>query len=278
MPPGRRPSGTSRRRPSGGLGSSFLSNQASDEARRISNRPRLPVSAGGQAMEDPIAFWQRTLQEQGALQNYGPGGGGGGSGGGGGRRYGGGGGGGGGGGAATPDYAAMLAAIRQPYDQATVQAQDRATGARRRIDTENAALTKQVGVQNTMANQAIAQRAAALKAILAEAQATQGRFADIARTDLAGQGMNAGAYNQVAGIEANRLAAQSQAQRTFGGDLDALIRDAAAARTGYAAQSRQDALLGVQDAESKLLQQIALQRAQEEAKLRVEAAAAGRKI
>jgi hypothetical protein len=255
--------------------------EAPQIAKTIANRPRLGVpQQGGQGMEDPIAFWNRTLAEQAGLQFYGSDGdgddSGGFDGGGGSRRYsGGGGGGGGGGGRGGPDWAAILAAINQPYDMAQQQVTNQAQGGRVRVGQENAALNKGITASNAQTNAAIQQRAALLKQIMSQAQGTMANFNAIGQRDLQGQGIAGTGLDAVAGIEAGRMQSLGQAQQTLGGDLDTLLRDQMAQRSAYSAQSQRDALLAISDAEQRAAQQIALQRAQEQAKVRAEAAAAG---
>lgn len=255
-----------------------------DLQRNIANRPYdtsgLPGSADG--LPDPTEFWLRTQAELAALT--GGGGSGGGSSGGRGRRGGGGGrggsggGGGGGGGGSATDWAAVLAALAGPYDLANQQVRDRVAGARARVGTEAGVLNTAIGGQNKMVEQALAQRNAAIQQIMAQAQQQRAAFDQIARTDLGAQGVGVSGYNQVAGVEAGRLNNLGTAQKLYGADLDALARQGNVARTTYGTLSQQDANNNIGAAEQSALQQIALQRAQEEAKIRAQAAAQGVRI
>lgn len=172
----------------------------------------------------------------------------------------------------------MIAALQAPYNLAQQQLEQRALGANTMVGEQTALLNKSIAEQNAMANSAIAQRQQAIRAILAQANQQQAGFNQQALTDLQAQGINPSGYNQASGLEGQRLVGLGAATQLYGTDLDALARQAAAARTSYAGQSRMDALNNIQAGKTSLLNQIALQRAQDEAKIRAQAAAAGVKI
>jgi len=172
----------------------------------------------------------------------------------------------------------MLAAVGQPYDLAMKQLEQRVAGARAQVPAQNALLNKSIAQENQMSNASISQRQQAIQQILAEEAAQRAAYDRMARTDLNAQGIQPGGYNLAAGVEGQRLASEGSAQKLVGADLDALARQAAAARVSYAGQSQQDVLSNIGASQQSLAAQIALQRAQDEAKIRAQAASAGVKI
>lgn len=172
----------------------------------------------------------------------------------------------------------MLAAVRGPYDLAQQQADQRMAGARTQATADRGIYDTAASGENALVLRAIAERAAAIKALMAQASQERALFTQGAQTDLNAQGANLGAYGAANALEANRLGAQGTATNLYGADLDMLAKQQNAQRSAYGAQATADTLSNIQASHDTLLQQLALQRAQDEAKIRAQAAQAGVKL
>jgi hypothetical protein len=160
-----------------------------------------------------------------------------------------------------------------------------ADAARARAAQQNAVLTGQLGERRTASEAALAQRTAAIQAIMAHAREQSQGLDTMARGDLAAQGVGMGGYNNAAQLEQSRISGLGDAQNLYSADMDNIYRQANNARDTYGNLSQQDFSSNIEANQQLILGQLAQQRAQQEAQLatqraqsRAQAAAAGVKV
>jgi hypothetical protein len=171
-----------------------------------------------------------------------------------------------------------LKAIADLYAQEQGNISGFAEGARARAGQENKVLAAAIAQQGKNTEGIIGQRTAAIAQIMADAERQRAMFDQIARRDLQAQGVSGSNYGQAAGLEQQRLAGLGTAQNLYGADLNSLARQQQGNFAAYGAQSQRDVLANIGATEQLMIGNLAKQRAQEEAQLRIQAAAAGVKL
>jgi hypothetical protein len=160
-----------------------------------------------------------------------------------------------------------------------------ADAARARAKEQNAVLMGQLGERRTASEAALAQRTAAIQAIMAHAQEQAHGLDSTASGDLAAQGIGSGGYQQAANLEQSRIGSLGDAQNLYGANMDNIYRQANNARDTYGNLAQQDFSSNIEANQQLILGKLAQQRAEQEsqiaaqrAQLKAQAAAAGVKV